>query len=93
LRDDFEHFRALDAIVYGVNPASAQSHQKYVDGKGFNFNLLSDPERRVARKYGALKENGTSIERTVYVVDKEGKIAFARRGMPADSEILAAIDR
>jgi peroxiredoxin len=31
------------------------------------------------------------VNRTVYVIDAGGKIVYAKRGMPDDSEILAAI--
>jgi peroxiredoxin Q/BCP len=86
-----ETFDARDTVVYGVNPAGSESHRNYVEKKGFNFSLLSDAERSVAERYGALKENGKSIERTVYVIDKAGKVSFARRGMPSDDDILAAI--
>jgi len=79
------------ATVYAINPASPEAHRKYVDQKDFNFKILSDAEREAAAQYRALKENGKSIERSVYVIDKAGKIAFARRGMPADKDILASI--
>ncbi len=91
MRDDLGRFEAADAVVYGINPASADAHQNYIDKKGFNFRLLSDPERKVAGKYNALKGNGKSILRTVYVIDKEGKIVFAKRGMPSDNDILGSI--
>jgi peroxiredoxin Q/BCP len=91
LRDDIERFRAAGTAVYGVNPAGTDSHREYVEGKGFNFRLLSDPDREVAARYGALKENGKSIERTVYAIDRSGRIVFAKRGIPADDEILAAL--
>jgi peroxiredoxin len=31
------------------------------------------------------------LKRTVYVIDAEGKIAYAKRGMPDNTEILKAI--
>ena len=91
MRDDLALFRSKGTAVYGVNPASPDSHRKYAEKMGFDFKLLSDPEREVARKYGALKANGKSIHRTVYVIDRAGRVAFAKRGMPSDEEILAAI--
>jgi peroxiredoxin len=91
LRDDLDKFSALDAEVYGVNPASPEAHQKYAEKKEFQFKLLSDSGRTVAESYKALKENGKSIERTVYVIDRAGKITFARRGIPSDDQILESI--
>lgn len=76
---------------FGVNPAGVDSHWKYVEKMGFNFPLLSDPERAMAQAYQALKEDGRSIQRTVYVIARDGRIVFARRGAPPVSEIVAAV--
>lgn len=45
----------------------------------------------MAAAYGALKPEG-GIQRTVFLVDRQGKIAWAQQGMPETAEILAAID-
>ena len=76
---------------FGVNPAGVDSHWQYVEKMGFNFPLLSDPERAIARAYQALKEDGRSVQRTVYVIARDGRIVFARRGAPPVSEIVAAV--
>jgi len=57
----------------------------------FPFALLSDPDRAIARAYRALKEDGRGIQRTVYVIRRDGRIAFARRGAPPVDEIVAAV--
>ncbi len=76
---------------FGVNPASADSHWKYVEKMRFNFPLLSDGDRAIASAYRALKPDGTGIQRTVYVVTIDGRIAFAQRGAPPVREIVAAV--
>lgn len=76
----------------GVNPANLDSHRKYVEKMKFNFPLLSDPERTVARAYQALKDDGTGIARTVYVVGRDGTVRFAQRGAPPVDEIVAAVE-
>ena len=74
---------------FGVNPASVASHASYAKKLGFNFPLLSDPDRAIARAYRALKDDGQGIIRTVYVVNRDGTIAFAQRGAPPVDEIVA----
>ena len=76
---------------FGVNPASTDSHRSYVDKMRFNFPLLSDPDRAIARAYHALKEDGKGITRTVYVVGRDGTVRFAQRGAPPVAEIVAAV--
>ena len=74
---------------FGVNPAGLKSHASYVEKFRFNFPLLSDPDRAIARAYHALKEDGKGIQRSVYVVQRDGSIAFAQRGAPPVDEIVA----
>jgi peroxiredoxin len=47
----------------------------FASSLGIPFKLLSDPGQVVARRYGS---NGTqgSMRRTVYVIDREGKVAY-----------------
>ena len=87
-----EFFRKADTQPLGVNPASADSHARYAEKMGFGFPLLSDGDRGIAGAYGALKEDGRGIQRTVYASRRDGTIAFAARGAPPPSEILAALD-
>jgi len=74
----------------GVNPASVEGHRGYVDKFQFNFPLLSDPERTIAGAYNALREDGQRIQRTVYVIGRDGTVRFAQRGAPPVDDIVRA---
>ncbi len=76
-----------------MNPAGVESHTGYARAMGFGFPLLSDVDRAIARAYGALKEDGRGIQRTVYAIRPSGIIAFVARGAPPVAEMLAALDR
>lgn len=76
----------------GVNPASVESHQGYVEKFKFNFPLLSDPDRAIARAYHALKDEGKGIQRTVYAIGTDGTVCFAQRGAPPVAAIVAAVN-
>jgi thioredoxin-dependent peroxiredoxin len=78
---------------FGVNPADVEAHQKYAAKFKFPFPLLSDPERAAARAFHAVKDDGKGIQRTVYVVGKNGTILFAQRGMPEVDDIVASVER
>lgn len=77
---------------FGVNPASTESHLKYVEKMRFNFPLLSDPDRAIAGAYHALKEDGKGVARTVYVIGKDGTVRYAQRGAPPVDLIVAAVE-
>ena len=91
MRDEIDLLTKAGVQPFGVNPASVASHGAYAEQMQFGFPLLSDPERAIARAYHALKDDDRSIARTVYVVRQDGTIAFAQRGAPAVSEIVAAV--
>ncbi len=89
MRDEIAKFRKAGIQPFGVNPAGVESHASYVKKLRFNFPLLSDPDRAIARAYRALKEDGKGIQRSVYLIRKDGTIAFAQRGAPAVDDIVA----
>jgi len=75
---------------FGVNPAGVTSHQSYVAKFRFPFALLADTERAAARAYRALKDDGKKIQRTVYLVGRDGTIRYGVRGAPPIREIIEA---
>jgi peroxiredoxin Q/BCP len=89
VRDEMAKFQQAGIQPFGVNPAGVESHVSYVRQLRFNFPLLSDPERAIARAYHALKDDHKGVQRSVYVVQRDGTIAFARRGAPAVDDIVA----
>ena len=85
-------FQEAGVQPFGVNPATIESHRKYVEKMKFNFPLLSDPDRRIAAAYGAVKPDGQGIQRSVVLVGKDGKVLFAARGAPGADEVLASLE-
>lgn len=90
LRDDEATFKALNTAVIGSNPGSIESHERFAEKQNYPFPIVVDADKKMAEAYHALKEGG-GIERTVYIVDKNGKIGYAKRGLPPDSELEEAV--
>ena len=91
MRDEQAKFQAKGVETLGVNPASVSDHEKYVTKFRFSFRLLADPAREAARAYNALKPDGKGIVRTVYLIGRDGKILFGKRGAPNAAEVLRAL--
>ena len=88
IRDGFGLFTDQDTVVFGINPQDSASHERFADRHRFPFRLLVDRDKKIVSAYGC---KGTlATKRTVYGIDKEGIIVFARRGMPPSEEILKA---
>lgn len=93
VRDDWSKFGKRNAVVFGVNHGDAASHKAFVKKYALPFPLLIDKGKRVSAKYGAMRTISTVrvIRRGVVVIDKDGKIAYLRRGMPKNADVLKAI--
>jgi thioredoxin-dependent peroxiredoxin len=89
VRDEMTKFQKAGIQPFGVNPAGLASHAAYVKKLRFTFPLLSDPDRAMARAYHALKDDGQAIQRSVYVIKRDGTIGFAERGSPDVDDIVA----
>ena len=68
------------ATVIGVSPDSIKSHKSFKEKQSLNFILLSDPEHKLAEKFEVWKEKSMygrkymGIERSTFIIDKDGKI-------------------
>ncbi len=92
VRDDVAAFRDAGIQPFGVNPAGIASHSKYAAKFEFNFPLLVDADSAIAAAYGAVKEDGKKIQRSVIGIGRDGAIRFATRGAPPPGEVIAALE-
>ena len=78
--NDMKQFETLDAEVLGVSVDSVWSHKAYAEKMGIKYSLLADfhPKGAMAEKYGVyLGEKGIT-GRAIFIVDKQGKVAWAK---------------
>ena len=76
---DLERFAGYHAQVLGISVDSVPCNTAWAKSLGgLSYDLLSDfhPKGEVAKAYGAYRENDGISERALFVVDKEGKLAF-----------------
>src|SRR4029453_7377758 len=76
---DLDRFREYDAQVLGISVDSVPCNTAWARSLGgLSYDLLSDfhPKGEVARSFGAYRENDGISERALFVVDKEGKLAY-----------------
>ena len=88
-RDQWDLARKRNVELYGINPQSSKSHEKFRRKFQFPFPLLVDEGQRVAKLYNA---SGLIIKRTVYLIDPNGLIRFAQRGSPKPAEVLSHLN-
>jgi peroxiredoxin Q/BCP len=76
-----------NTLVFGVNPQCDQSHFKFRSKSRLPFPLLVDPGQKMGEMYHT---RGLMVKRTVYLIGPDGRIRYAKRGMPDPDEVLAA---
>jgi peroxiredoxin Q/BCP len=96
-RDFNKEIQALDAVILGVSPDSIESHRKFIDKYSLNFDLLSDPDRKVMTRYGAFgdkKMYGKTVQgviRSTVWIGPDGKVAKHWRRVPKAADHPAKV--
>ena len=95
---DRARFDAEDTVVLGISIDAQPAKTAWANTLGtISFDLLSDfyPHGDVARKYGVFRERDGISERALIVVDKQGRIAWAKTyqipEQPDNAELHAAL--
>ena len=79
LRDDLEQFQNDRVQVLAVSCDPMFSLRAYAEAERFDFPLLSDhwPHGAVAASYGVLNPETGAADRSSYIVDRTGTIAWS----------------
>ena len=86
------------ATVIGVSPDSIKSHKSFKEKQSLNFILLSDSEHKLAEEFEVWKEKSMygrkymGIERSTFILDKNGKIEKEWRKVKVKGHIAEVID-
>jgi peroxiredoxin Q/BCP len=97
-RDALPKLKRKGAVVLGVSRDSIKSHCSFRDKYDLNFPLLSDPDGKVLRAYGAWGEKtmygktSEGVLRTTVVIDPEGKVAKVFPRVKVDGHVEKVLD-
>lgn len=72
-------FRKYGAEILGISVDGVWCHNAFAQSRRLHFSLLSDfePKGDMAKKYGAYREIDGVCERALFVIDKNGLIAWS----------------
>ena len=97
-RDRYAAFRAAGAEVVGVSRDSLKSHEGFKAKMKFPFDLLSDAEELACAQFGVIKMKNMygkkvrGIERSTFVIDKDGVLAREWRGVKVAGHAQEVLD-
>jgi peroxiredoxin len=86
LRDELAEYTEAGVKVLAISTDPTFSLKAFREKEGFDFPLLSDfwPHGAAAQAYGAFNEKAGMALRATFLVDGEGKIAFAEVNSSGD---------
>jgi peroxiredoxin len=97
--EDLSEFERRNAQVLGISTDLVHAQEAWAKSLGgLSYPLLADhwPYGYVAAQYGVLRGDGL-VERAIFVVDKQGKIAYIDiheiSQQPPTDKIMAALDK
>ncbi len=96
-RDNYLAIEEKNAIVLGVSPDGAKSHQKFKTKFNLPFTLLADEDHTIAEAYGVWVEKSMygkqymGIERSHFVIDENGKVVDAQVKVKPEDSVERAI--
>ena len=90
IRDRLDEFMTFETEALAISCDPMFALRAFADADGLNFPLLSDfwPHGEVARAYDVFDEATGAPRRSSYVVDREGRIAWAvHNAMPQGRDL------
>ncbi|WP_196138178.1 peroxiredoxin [Aliikangiella sp. G2MR2-5] len=79
-RDLYKEFVDMDCLIFGVSRDSIKSHERFKEKQEFPFDLLSDPEEKLCKKFDVIKlkklygKEYLGVDRSTFLFDKTGKL-------------------
>lgn len=97
-RDSHTRFRRHNTVILGVSRDSLASHEKFRDKQKFPFDLISDPDETLCKKFDVIKEKNMygkkvmGIERSTFVIDENGKLRAEFRKVKVKDHVTAVLE-
>lgn len=86
-RDLFDEFRQAGCYVAGVSRDTLKSHERFSEKLGLPFPLIADTDEKLCQLFDVIRDKkmyGKSvrgIERSTFLIDRDGKISRIWRGV------------
>jgi thioredoxin-dependent peroxiredoxin len=97
-RDLYQEFQAVGYPIFGISRDSVASHEKFKRKMGFPFELLSDADEKACGLFDVMKMKNMygkqvrGIERSTFVIGKNGEIVKEWRGVKVRGHAQAVLD-
>jgi thioredoxin-dependent peroxiredoxin len=97
-RDNYTEFQTLNTEIFGISRDNIKSHENFKAKFSFPFELLADTEEQACSLFGVMKMKNMygkqvrGIERSTFVIDKNGTLIQEWRGVKVDGHAQAVLN-
>ena len=97
-RELHREFREAGVAVFGISRDSLKSHEGFKKKMEFPFELLSDEDEKACGIFGVMKMKNMygrqvrGVERSTFVIDRQGRIAREWRGVKVPGHAKEVLD-
>ena len=93
-------FKRAQTVILGVSRDSIASHEKFKEKQGFPFDLISDPDETLCKKFDVIHEKTLygrkfmGVVRSTFLIDADGKLRKEWRNVKVKGhadEVLEAV--
>ena len=97
-RDLHSKFRRQKTVILGVSRDSLASHEKFRDKQSFPFDLISDPDETLCKKFDVIQEKSLygrkfmGVERSTFLIDADGKLRQEWRKVKVKGHAAEVLD-
>ena len=97
-RDFYSAFQNANTEIFGISRDSLKSHENFKTKFTFPFELLADTEELACNIFGVIKMKNMygkqvrGIERSTFVIDKNGVLIREWRGVKVDGHVQEILD-
>ena len=99
-KDLHSKFRRQKTVILGVSRDSLASHDKFKAKQGFPFDLISDPDEKLCKKFDVIHDKTLygrkfmGVVRSTFLIDADGKLRAEWRKVKVKghaAEVFAAV--
>lgn len=97
-RDHHEEFSRFDTVILGVSRDSLDSHEKFKEAQGFQFDLLTDEDEHLCKLFDVIKlknmygKEVMGVERSTFLIDKKGVLQREWRKVKVEGHVEEVLE-
>ena len=98
-KDLHNRFRRQKTVIFGVSRDSIASHEKFRAKQGFPFDLLSDPDEALCRRFDVIRQKTLygrkfmGVERSTFLIDADGRLRGEWRNVKVKGHAAEVLER